>query len=60
MAALKEVALGVLEQEPLVPGLSAGAGVEEVLEGHGTLGRADHPDLLHLCPAHPVSKLCQQ
>jgi hypothetical protein len=58
VALLEEVALCVLEQEALVPGLAAGAGVEEMLQRHGALCGADHPDFPPLRPAHPVGKLC--
>ena len=60
MAALQKVALGILEQKALVARLAAGAGIQEMFERHGALGRADHPDFAPLGPPHPVSKLCRQ
>jgi hypothetical protein len=58
VALLEEVALCVLEQEALVSGLAAGAGVEEMLQRHRALRGADHPDFPPLRPSHPVGKLC--
>jgi len=57
VALLEEVALCVLEQKALIPGLAAGAGVEEMLQRDGALRGADHPDFPPLRPPNPVGKL---
>ena len=46
----KEAAVSIQQQEELVAGLVAVAGVQEVFQRHGALGGADDVDILALRP----------
>ena len=55
----KEAALGIQQQEEIITGLVAVASVQEVLQRHRALGRADDVDWLALCPPKRDSNISQ-
>lgn len=55
----KEAAVSIQQQEELVAGLVAVAGVQEVLQRHGALGGADDVDVLALRPPDADTSISQ-